>query len=126
MTGSRLALVAEDQRLATTIQGYLKKALGQTIFHCGVDSIRDHLGRETDGLLLLATASAAESEQILRLVQEIYLQKLPPIIVIVESEEATAPLGTAALEPYVAQHFLWPRDASELVQFLRERVGRVC
>jgi DNA-binding NtrC family response regulator len=126
MTGSRLALVAEDQRLATTIQSYLKKALGQTIFHCGVDSIRDHLGRETDGLLLLATASAAESEQILRLVQEIYLQKLPPIIVIVESEEATAPLGTAALEPYVAQRFLWPHDASELVQFLRERVGRVC
>src|SRR6266851_613743 len=125
MTGSRLALVAEDQRLASTIQNHLKKNLGQAVLQCSVDSIRNHLGRETDGLLLLAAASAAESEQILRLVQEIYLQKLPPIIVIVDGENSTGPVDLTMLDPYVAQRFEWPRDASLLVQFIRDRIGRV-
>src|SRR5436309_2768460 len=92
MSGSRVALVADDQRLASTIQTHLKKVLGQGIFQCSIDSVRNHLGRETDGLLLLATNSAAEAEHVLRLVQEIYIQKLPPIIMIVGGSEGQAEL----------------------------------
>ena len=61
MTATRLALVADDARLASAIQAHLNKAFGQAVFQCDLDAVRHHLTRETDGLLLLATASAAEA-----------------------------------------------------------------
>jgi DNA-binding NtrC family response regulator len=154
MSGSRVALVADDPRLASTIQGHLKKALGQGVFQCTLESVRNHLGRETDGLLLLATSSPAESESVFRLVQEIYIQKLPPIIMIVGGEGAhpappvadapgspahapssptvisacrarSAAPALAALDPYVARRLRWPEDAGLLTQLVRERVGRL-
>jgi DNA-binding NtrC family response regulator len=124
MSGNRLALVADDPRLAGAIQNHLKKALGQTVFHCTVEAIGQHLGRDSDGLLLLAAAAPAESERILRLVQEIYLQKLPPIVMIVEDEGLVAP-DLAPLEPYVARRLRWPCDAAALTGLIRERLGRV-
>jgi two-component system response regulator HydG len=123
MTGTRLALVADDQRLASTIQMHLKKALGQSVFHCSLGAIRQHLSRDTDGLLLLATTSANESEQVQHLIQEIYLQRLPPVIMIVEGNEL-AGQDLAGLDPYVAQRLRWPEDAMLLVQLIRERMGR--
>jgi DNA-binding NtrC family response regulator len=125
MTGSRLALVADDPRLASTIQAHLKKALGQGVFQCNLQSIRLHLSRDTDGLLLLATGSAADSEQVLRLVQEVYLQKLPPIIMIVEGDTVPPDQGLDHLDAYVAQRLHWPEDANVLTQLIRERMGRV-
>jgi DNA-binding NtrC family response regulator len=122
MTASRLALVAEDQRLTSTIQAHLHKAFGQGVFQCSFSAIRGHIARDTDGLLLLATTSPAESDQVLRLVQEIYLQKLPVVLMIVEGPGAR-PLP--ALEPYVAQNLTWPGDAARLVQLIRERMGRL-
>src|SRR5262249_29792322 len=122
MSSSRVALVSDDPRLATSIQTHLKKSLGQNVFQCSFDSIRNHLGQETDGLLLLATVSMKESEQILQLVREIYIRKLPPIIMIVAGEEASEAAG---LDQYVAQSLRWPDDAAKLTQLLRERVGRV-
>jgi DNA-binding NtrC family response regulator len=124
MTGNRLALVSDDPRLAAAIQAHLKKALGQTVFHCGLDSIHQHLGRDSEGLLLLAAAAPAESERICRLVQEIYLQKLPPIIMIVEDEGLTSS-DLGAVDPYVARRLRWPDDAAELTNLIRERLGRV-
>src|SRR6516162_5553228 len=122
MSSSRVALVSDDPRLATSIQAHLKKSLGQNVFQCSFESIRNHLGQETDGLLLLATVSVKESEQILHLVREIYIRKLPPIIMIVGGEGS----GDAGdLEQYVAQSLRWPDDAAKLTQLLRERMGRV-
>jgi len=122
MSSSRVALVSDDPSLASSIQSHLKKALGQHVFQCTFEAIRTHVGQETDGLLLLATASAAQSEQVLRLVREIYIRKLPPIIMIVASDE----VGSAGeVEQYVAQSVRWPSDASRLIQLIRERVGRV-
>ncbi len=124
MSGSRVALVTDDQHLASTIQAHLKKVLGQGVFQCSLEAVRNHLGRDTDGLLLLATNSAAESESVLRLVQEIYIQKLPPVIMIVGGEDGqTADL--AHLDPYVARRLRWPEEAGQLTQLIRERVGRL-
>ncbi|HEY7309980.1 MAG TPA: sigma 54-interacting transcriptional regulator, partial [Gemmataceae bacterium] len=122
MSSNRVALVSDDQRLACSIQAHLKKAVGQEVFQCSFDSIRTHVSQQTDGLLLLATASLDESEQILHLVREIYIRKLPPIVMIVASEE-TADL--ADVQPYVAQCLRWPRDAARLTQLIRDRLGRV-
>jgi DNA-binding NtrC family response regulator len=124
MSGSRLALVADDPRLAGAIQTHLKKALGQCVFHCKFDAIRQHLGADTDGLLLLAASSTAEAEQVLALVQEIYIQKLPPILLILEAESAADRRNLLGLDPYVAGRLHWPADASELVEQVRQRLGR--
>ncbi len=122
MSSSRVALVSDDPRLAGSIQTHLKKAFGQHVFQCTFASIRTHIGQETDGLLLLATASTAESEQVLRLVREIYIRKLPPIIMIVAGEDGD---DLDDLEQYVAQCVRWPDDAARLTQLVRERIGRV-
>jgi DNA-binding NtrC family response regulator len=125
MTGSRLALVADDQRLISSVQAHLQKALGQAAFHCGLDAIRGHIARDTDGLLVFAPATTSEAEQVIRLVQEIYLQKLPAILLTVEGEEAARHKGLPMLGPYVAQRLRWAEDAGKLVQFIRERMGHV-
>jgi DNA-binding NtrC family response regulator len=125
MSGSRLALVADDQRFANDIQTHLKRSLGQNAFECTLETIGHYLGRDTDALLLLAAASTTEAEQIYRLVQEICLQKLPPIIMIVENEQAARAAHLETLEPYIARKLLWPTEAEKLVQLIRERVGRV-
>jgi len=125
MSGSRLALVAGDQRFASSIQTHLKKHFGHNAFECGLAAITEHLGRDTEALLLLAAASDGEAEQVYRLVQEICLQKLPPIIMIVEADRADGLGRLDNLRPYVARKLSWPDDADKLVQLVRERVGRV-
>jgi DNA-binding NtrC family response regulator len=124
MSGSRVVLATDDQRLAGAIQAHLKNALGQTAFQCTLTSVRNHLTRCTDGLLLLATGSPAESEAVYRLVQEIYLQKLPPVIILVSSAAGEAGRLTE-LDPYVAARLQWPAEAERLVDLLGERVGHV-
>ncbi len=150
MPGSRLALVAEDQRFATLIQTHLKKTLGQSAFLCKYEAIRDHLRHDTDGLVLLAATSAADAEQILRLVQEIYLQKMPAVILVVETADGSVEVAElahppgepwasphggssllspassylACLDPYVAARLHWPADTGLLVELVKDRLGR--
>ncbi len=122
MSNSRVALVSDDPTLAGSIQSHLKKNLGQRVFQCDYNSIRSHLSQETDGLLLLAAASSTEAESILQLVREIYIRKLPPIIMIVSGEEVGR---MDDLQQYVAQYLQWPYDADRLTQVIRQRIGRV-
>jgi two-component system response regulator HydG len=122
MSNSRVALVSDDLNLATSIQNHLKKNLGHRVFQCNFGSIRSHLSQETDGLLLLAAASDSEADSILQLVREIYIRKLPPVIMIVANE----PLGRMDdLQQYVAQYLHWPFDADRLTQVIRQRITRV-
>jgi DNA-binding NtrC family response regulator len=125
MSGSRLALVAADQPLADAIQAYLREHLGQPIFQCAFDGIRDHVARDTDGLIVVVAASPADGVPVQRLVQDLCLQKLPPVVLIAEGERCPGAL-LALLDPYVARRLRWPADAAELLQFLREcgRRGR--
>jgi two-component system response regulator HydG len=122
MSSSRVALVSEDQHLAGSIQTYLKKNLGSPVFQCNFDAIRTHLSQQTDGLLLLAAPSDGQVEPILRLLREIYIRRLPPIIMIVASTSARR---MDEVEQYVAQLLHWPNDADRLMQLIRQRIGRV-
>jgi DNA-binding NtrC family response regulator len=124
MSGSRLALVAEDLRLANAIATHLEKTLGQSALIRKFDSIREHLGPDTDGVLILAAASAAEAKLVLRLVQEIALQKWPPTILVLAGEASARCKDLARLEAYVAQELHWPEDAALLAGLVRERLGR--
>ena len=78
MAGTRLALLADDQLLASAIQVNLRKILGGPAYQCRFDAARALLGADTDGILLMAAASREDAVSVLRLVQEICIQKLPP------------------------------------------------
>lgn len=123
MTVSRLALVADDPRLASTIQTHLQKAFGHPVPTHGLDAVRGHITRDSDGILLLAAATPVESERVLRLVQEIYLQKLPPVLMIVEAGTPAPGRGLSGLDPYVACRLRWPDEAPRLTQLLRDRLA---
>jgi DNA-binding NtrC family response regulator len=123
MSGSRIALAADDPDLAGAIQAQVAKTLGQPAFQRPFAAIRDHLGRDTDGLLLVAAASPADCEPITRLVQDIHIQKLPPVVIINVADPA-AEAGLAGLEPYVSKRLRWPEDAAVLRQLVRDRFGR--
>jgi transcriptional regulator with PAS, ATPase and Fis domain len=104
------------------VQAHLRKAFAQSVFCCSFAAVRQHLARDTDGLLLFAIAASEDAEQALRLVQEIVLQKLPPLLVLLESGPADERL--AVLEPYVSRRLRWPDDADLLVRLIRDRGGR--
>ncbi len=122
MTASRLALVSDDARLASMIQSHLQRAFGQPAAQYGLETVRGHISRDSDGLLLLAASSPVESERVLRLVQEIYLQKLPPLLILIEAGTPAPGRGLASLDPYVAGRARWPEEVSQLVQLLRDRL----
>ncbi len=122
MTARRLALVADDPRLASTLQSHLKKAFGREVFSSGLDAIRGQIPHDGNCLLLLAAASPVESERVLRLVQEIYLQKLPPVVMLLEAGSPGPGRGLVSLDPYVACRLRWPEQAGELVALLRDRL----
>jgi DNA-binding NtrC family response regulator len=124
MLGSRLALVSNDQRLAEAIQAHLQKTLGQTPFTCAIEEIRSCLAPDTDGLLLLATDQAADAEKILRLVHEMCIEKLPPIVLIVEGDAVARQHRLNALEGRVAHRVRWPEEAATLVSLVKSRMGK--
>jgi DNA-binding NtrC family response regulator len=123
MTASRLALVADDPRLAGAIQTHVKRAFGREAIHRGLDAIRGHITRASNSLLLLAAGTPVESERVLRLVQEIYLQKLPGVLMVIEAGVPAPGRGLASLDPYVADRLRWPEDAARLVSLLRHRLN---
>jgi two-component system, NtrC family, response regulator HydG len=118
-----LALVADDARLTASIQGQLEKAFGRGVPHSGMEAVRSRMPAEPGVLMLLAAASPVESERVLRLVQEIYLQKLPPVLIILEAGTPGPGRGLAGLDPYVAARLRWPDDADQLVRLLRDRIA---
>jgi DNA-binding NtrC family response regulator len=124
MSGSRLALVAEDPALTNAIATHLQKTLGQSALICRFDTIPDQLGPDTDGVLILASASAAGAKQVLRLVQEIAIQKWPPTILVLAGQGPDRGKHSGFLAAHVAQELRWPEDASLLAGLVRERLGR--
>jgi transcriptional regulator with PAS, ATPase and Fis domain len=123
MTASRLALVADDSRLAGQIQAGLRVAFAREAPQVGLDGVRERLTREDGVVLLLAAASPVESERVLRLVQEIHLQKLPAALYLIEAGAPGPGRGLAHLDPYVAGRLRWPDGAGRLVEALRQRLA---
>jgi DNA-binding NtrC family response regulator len=123
MAGSRLALVAEDRLLAEAIQAHLRKNLGQAAFQFTFEAVRDHLARDMDGLLLIGAASPADWKPICWLVQDICLQKLPPVLLLVQGEQVPSD-QLANLDPFVARRLRWPEDAATLTQMAKDRCSR--
>jgi DNA-binding NtrC family response regulator len=121
MSGSHLALVADEPRLARALEASLHKALGQPVLVCAFDAIREYLGPDTDGVLVLAAASPADLKQIVRLAQELSLKKWPATLFVLAAKPAALPDDLARLEGYAAQILGWPADTSLLARLVKER-----
>jgi transcriptional regulator with PAS, ATPase and Fis domain len=117
MAPNRLFLVSNDNRLAEEIRGSLKRALGCLPARAGFDSIHDQLGSGA-ATLLLAPASPADCEEVVRLVQEVRLRQWPVTVLIAGENGTGHSKELASLDPYVAGHFSWPRQE----RFLHESV----
>src|SRR6266852_8308101 len=113
MPGTRLVLVADDQLLASSIQVSARKVLGVPAYQCRYDAVRSLLGRDTDGILLLAAATPQDAVSVLRLVQEICIQKLPPQLIVIAGEGAATASEWTRIEPYLTRRLLWPENAAE-------------
>jgi two-component system response regulator HydG len=124
MSGSRLALVADDQRLASAIGPHLKKISGQRPLLATFATIREHLGHDTDGTLVLVISSAADARAAASLVHEISLQKWPPIIVITTHGEHCRSKDLAAIEGYISRQISWPEDSVVLTDLLGARMSQ--
>jgi transcriptional regulator with PAS, ATPase and Fis domain len=118
VSGSRLVLVATDQRFASAVQSHVKKTLSQRVFPCRFGRVLNLLGPDTDGVLLLGAVSPHDTEPIRRLVQEIRLREWPPAVIVLAGEQAGPEL--AALDPHVQARLRWPAQADRLVALLRE------
>ena len=98
MSGPRVALVAEDQRLAQALAARFRSSLDTPPLTCDPQSVRAHLSRDGDGLLVLAAATAAQAEPLIRLVQEIFLCQWPPLLFL---EHAPLPTLASAMPAMV-------------------------
>jgi DNA-binding NtrC family response regulator len=121
MIGSRVTLVADDQRLATNVQTALKKAVGQPAFHCKFDTIRQHIGRDTDGVLILAVSEPTETDPLLRLLQEACIQSLELTVVVLIAAELPPCRELELIGSHAAAVLRWPADADTLANLVRDR-----
>ena len=124
MLDSHIALVANDQRIASAIQAAVKRISKHPVFICSVDSIRDHLEPDTTGLLLFVSTDSATAEQGRQLLKEICLRKLAPTVVIIETDEGPSRLNLAGVSSSVTLRAKWPEEEPALAECLRQHAGR--
>jgi DNA-binding NtrC family response regulator len=125
MTGSRLALVADDQNLASSLHHHLRAAFGAPIYQGSFQAIHGHLGPDSEGLLLLAAATLKDHEPLIRLVQAVYLRKLPPVLVLLEGSSLPPEHSLSRLDPFVSRRLRWPDEAETLTRLIRDRLGHL-
>jgi DNA-binding NtrC family response regulator len=123
MVSSRVALVVEDRGLSQAVLTHLREEHRVHPFCATFAGIREHLDSDSDGLLLLAVRGGQDGQEALKLLQDIHLQKLPPMVVILDACGPESPLRV--LEPYLHKHIRWPEESASLRQLLKDADGVV-
>ncbi len=118
MMGTRIALVSDDQALALAIGAHLNKSLGTSTFCSGFAAVRDHLGADSEGVVILAVASPPDAEEALSLSREIILQRWPITLLIAASGACSEEFQS--LKGHNARLLRWPRDAALLTKLVDE------
>jgi DNA-binding NtrC family response regulator len=124
MSGSRLVLVADDVRLSNAMGAYLKKSIGQPPLVYQLNSVRELLGQDRDGVLVLAASTPEEVKAVQRLIQEVCLQGWPPVLLVVSADAAAGAKELDSMQAYIVRHLVWPDESSLLAGLVRERLGR--
>lgn len=118
MSSNRVAVVTHQLSFGGVNTVRLCKIFDPSPLLCTFEDIRDHLGKDTDGLMVIVAASRADREPITRLIQEIRLRKLPPVLILLLADKRLES-DLAFLDPYIDKRLRWPEEAAVLSQ-LRE------
>ena len=110
MTGNCLGLVADDARLSSVLVAYFKRFFGQVGVACGYDTALDHVGPDTNGVLVAAVSTPEHLTAATRLAQTLSLRRLPPHLFIAAAEECRHLPELSALDPYISGRCFWPGD----------------
>ena len=115
MHGPRVAVVAEDPRLAQAVNLRLRSSIEHPALLGDSQTIRPYLSR-CRRMLVLAAANAAHADPLIRLVQEVYLRQLPPLLFLVDAAPNGGLPEFAALDPHVSARLRWHDQADDLAQ----------
>jgi transcriptional regulator with PAS, ATPase and Fis domain len=124
MTGNCLGLVADDARLSAGLAAAFKRVFAQVGLTCGYDAVLNHVGPDTNGVLVAAVASPQDIASVARLAQTLSLRRFPTHLLIATTEEHRLSAELAALEPYSSGRYCWPCEEAHLVAQARERLHR--
>ncbi|MFQ3592236.1 MAG: sigma 54-interacting transcriptional regulator [Gemmataceae bacterium] len=125
MPRSRLALIVDDGRLGQTLLTFLHSSSGLVFSRLTLDEARNHFDREQPALWLLVATTPTDADRVMRLVQEVVLQRLPIRLVLVDACPSCSPgRHLAALLPHVVGRFGWPKQSQELQQCVHQQAKR--
>lgn len=119
----RLALVANDPRLALVVQAHLQKSLQLTAPIVRFDEVPDLLAPETDGDLLLIASEPADAAAIEAVVREARVQQSPAGLAVLVSEAMAGLRVFDPITPYLTGRWVWPTQARELTLWSRRALG---
>jgi DNA-binding NtrC family response regulator len=126
MPDKQLVLAVDDRQWAATIQAELAKCIGRPAAECSFESLIDHVGLETDGVVLLAPATATDVEAVRPLVHECYWQQWPVKVFLLPANDLVDNKELAGLLPYIAGQFSWPADTEATLQVVQETLKQDC
>lgn len=120
MSNRLLVLATDDDRFGSIVGAHLQQGLARPVMRCRFDAVSEHVGPQTQGVLLLAAVSAADGDAVRRLVHETYWQQWPIVVLIVAKEGLHAHKDLAGLDPYIASRLQWPDDGAMLLSLIQE------
>jgi DNA-binding NtrC family response regulator len=119
MRCDRLALVADDRHLGLAIQAHVGKVIDRRTPLYPFAGVRDHLRPPDRSLLLCAAGSAADADQVVRLVQDVRLRQWGSTVLVLETPDAARDRRLARHERFLDCRLEWPGEADLLVALLR-------
>lgn len=120
MSGN-FTLVAREPQAASAVLGHLKSSLPQlAISQHSYEAISEDLS--LDGVLGLVVTSPAEAELAVRVVQDISIRRLPPTLLLIETEQVAKCDVLMCLKSHSVPRLRWPHDAEALTHYVRDHV----
>jgi DNA-binding NtrC family response regulator len=118
----RLILVGTNHNFSLTVQTHFHKTFLLTAPVLRTEDLAGLVTRETDGVLLVLAAEAADVDRIEALVRELRLQQFSAQIGVLEAEGFPAARRLDALAPHLDARFSWPEQLRDVNAWVRKVV----
>ena len=124
MTFSRLALISEEGRLGVSLLSHLRALADHDWPRWSLDEARRLFCREPSALWVAVVSNPTDADRVLRLVQEISLQRLPIRLLLLEAGPHDGPgCRLPARLPSVLGRFRWPEQTRQWEECLRQELA---
>lgn len=115
----RLALAANDPRLALAVQTRLREAIQLNAPTVRFEEVPNLLTPEIDGDLVLIAEDPADALGVETVIREAKIQQFPVNLSVIESDAVHAMGCFDHLTPYLAGRWVWPHHAKEFAAWAR-------